>query len=196
MKKFYAKVVFLLLIVSLFNCDPLKIKIEGNPNANLDSIKVPNGLTLIKKVSTEELKNIIIQTKGKYKLVHFYDSWCSFGAKYIDSLLSTESDTIKLILVSCDINTDEQIELVRKFLYSKGYTKPSYIIDLKVNLFDLKNEKNIKKFISFFYPSFNIDDFPISLIYNFENQLIFTLPRSKSVNELYPMIDNYEKSKI
>lgn len=171
-------IILCFLLLELFpSCSAylFDISIEGEKTAHLDTVLVPKGYSEIKPISPRMLQSIISKDNRKFKVLHIYTSWCTFGSAYIDSILTVDTSKFKLYLVSGDLNTQKQINLLRKYLYSKGFYDESYIIDFKTNIFDLKNQDNIQKFAKYFVPSYNVKDFPLTILFNENNELVGTL---------------------
>lgn len=166
---------FLLFFPFLHSCSDLfQISIEGEKMAFLDTISVPKGFSEVEPISPKRLHKLMLEEKNKLKLVHIYTSWCSFGASLIDSIILLDTNLFKLYLVSGDLKSQKQTELLKKFLFSKGFYDKSFIMDFNLNIFDLKNNRNIEKFVKYFLPSYKIDNFPVTLLFDSDCNLIDT----------------------
>lgn len=166
---------FLLLEFPPSCAELFDVSIEGEKHSLLDTILVPKGYSEIEPITPQELKSIISKENNKFKILHIYTSWCTFGSLWVDTLLALDTNKFRLYLIAGDINTQKQVNLLRKYLYSKGFYSRSYIINYKMNILDLKNQKNIEKFVKHFLPSYNVKNFPVTLIFAQNNELVGTL---------------------
>lgn len=93
-------------------------------------------------------------------------------------MLAMDTSKFKVLLMSVFLNNQKQIGLLRKYLNSKGFYDTSYMICYKIIFLDLKNQKNIEKFVKYFVSSFSRENFPITIIIDKINETIGTVTGS------------------
>jgi thiol-disulfide isomerase/thioredoxin len=102
-------------------------------NAHIDDSSSLNSKVDIKKIiveptSSENLLKII--KSNELSLIHVWGSWCptsTLGLETIKDIIDNNPD-LNIILVSIDLFSKEQVDIMKKVLAAKGIQTKSYII--------------------------------------------------------------------
>lgn len=124
-------------------------------------------LPKVKKISESDLKSILKTSPSKYILVQFWSLGIScteqFDSTFVNTLFRKYSD-LKYILISFNLNAKKYDLVIGSYLKNKGIFIPSYQIDKKINVFDLKNEDNLSEFLENTFKNFNNSNSLIFLV--------------------------------
>lgn len=170
--------IFLLILLVLiydlvFNT---KITITGELTTDISLDKnVNDSFPPIITIDESEIKQKF--SNSNYTFIHIWTSWCSPCAAELDKIndlyKKLRHNSLSFYLISGDINTQEQVNILKKYLRKKGILFPSYIISSTFNIMDLKNLNRINEFITSFNNKFQKKGLPVTMIFNKDGILIF-----------------------
>ena len=163
---------------------------------NTDEFKnvvIPDSICKATILTTKDLKNILRQNKGKKILMHIWGIWCpttALGILDIKKLIPTDS-SYRLLLISADMKTDAQIDLIRKYLYKNGINIPIYIIDNEFKSIDdmpkFAKFKHVIKFINVFDKDYDQTALPYTAILDENRNIIYKRVLEVQVEDLSPV---------
>ena len=142
-----------------------------------DSIHIPEKYKL-QTLNTSKMKNIL-NNKNK-KLIYVWGSWCpttSLGINNIKKLMPDSDDDYRLMLISADMQTDGQTELIERFLYNNHMSNDSFIIENQFNNIDDLKEfqkfKHVINFINSFDSTYSKIALPYLAVLDEDNKIVY-----------------------
>lgn len=166
-------------------------------------ISIPDSVCKVSIVTPKDFKRILDQNRGSKILIHIWGLWCQFtslGILDIKELLPTDTANYMLFLINADMNTEGQIDLVRKFLYSNGINIPIYFIKNKFNsMEELPNfikMQHLIDFIEVFDKNQKNIAIPYTIILDEKGNIIYKRAVELPPEDLAPTDINKEKEII
>ncbi len=157
-----------------------------------DTTLIPEKYKL-KAISPAKMRSFL--KSGNKKLIHIWGSWCpttSLGINDIKKLIPKPDDTYQTMLISADMHTNGQIDLIEKFLYNNQIYADSYIIENKFeNMNDLDEfikYKHVIDFINSFDNEYSKIALPYTVVLDEGNNIIYK--KALEIDENALQIDN------
>jgi hypothetical protein len=156
-------------------------------------ISIPDSVCKVSIVTPKDFKKILNQNRGSKILIHIWGLWCQYaalGILDIKELLPTDTANYKLLLINADMNTEGQIDLVRKFLFSNGINIPIYFIknqfDSMEELPDFIKMQHLIDFIEVFDKDYKNIAIPYTIILDEKGNIIYKRAVEPQPEDLAP----------
>jgi len=202
-------------------CSFKKLALQSNQNSHevIESVSISSDLTKnlneinesdpkvcnIQKLDSMNLENIFNSSKYEFFLLHF---WSIVNEETVTDLskiysLTKNATNIDCLIICCDFSTKKQIDLIRRYLYSRKLYIDSYVIENKaVNMQEfLQNAKGMNEYRDILM---YIDNnykllIPQTYIINKEKKILFHSQKNVDLEEIKEIIKkglNHEKISV
>ena len=161
---------------------------------------LPNDASKVTKINEDNFYNIIKSKNvdGFYIQVFSIARQC-FGT--VDSSiiykLNEKYPNIHQMYISVDMNSENMDKAISMSLYKSNIKIPVYLLDNKIDAFDLENRKNLLDFYKFITKSKDtvIDNYPYGYILDKNGKVFCPVNHSDSYEDISKSLDSLLKNK-